>query len=164
MIRESLGRATAPVNETLMAFDFGLRRIGVAVGNRMLATANALDTLHSSAGGPDYRAIARLVDEWRPDRLIVGSPLGLDGKANPMTRAADRFAKELVTRFALPIERIDERHTSVEAADMIRTARRAGRRRRARAEDVDKLAAQVILRSWLDRNAIPPDGTDATPD
>lgn len=147
-----------------MAFDFGLRRIGVAVGNRLLATANALSTLHSPADGPDYDAIGRLVDEWRPARLIVGAPLGLDGKATAMSRATDRFAKQLVARFALPVERIDERHTSVEAADMIRTARRAGRRRRARAEDVDKLAAQVILRSWLDRNAITTDGTDATSD
>lgn len=164
MIREPRERSGATANETLMAFDFGLRRIGVAVGNRLLATANALETLHSRAGATDFDAIERLIDEWQPSRLIVGSPLGLDGEATAMSRAADRFARQLHGRFALPVERIDERHSSVEAADMIRTARRAGRRRRARAEDVDKLAAQVILRSWLDRNATTPNGTDGTSD
>ncbi|MFK8018040.1 MAG: Holliday junction resolvase RuvX [Gammaproteobacteria bacterium] len=139
-------------NETLMAFDFGLRRIGVAVGNRGLRTANAIDTLHSKSG-PDYAAIGKLIDEWQPARLIVGAPLGLDGKPNDMSRAADRFARKLAHEFNLPIERIDERHSSVEAEDMIRTARRAGRKRRSRSADVDKLAAQVILSSWLNRHA-----------
>jgi putative Holliday junction resolvase len=138
--------------ETLMAFDFGHRRIGVAVGNRQFGTASALDTLISPPSGPDYAAIGALIREWQPTRLVVGQPLGLDGKANDMSRAADKFARKLAHEFNLPIERVDERHSSVEAEDMIRTARRAGRKRRARSTDVDKLAAQVILQSWLDRN------------
>lgn len=144
--------APAGADETLLAFDFGHRRIGVAVGSRRHATAGAVTTLLATGAGPDWRAIEALVDEWYPDRLIVGLPLNLDGTASDMTAAAKAFADELGTRTALPVELIDERHTSVEAQDMIRTARRGGRKRRARAADVDKLAAQVILRSWLDRH------------
>ncbi|MFK7887386.1 MAG: Holliday junction resolvase RuvX [Gammaproteobacteria bacterium] len=150
-------------DETLLAFDFGRRRIGVAVGNRRFGTASALDTLICAPSGPDYAAIGALIKEWQAARLVVGAPLGLDGKANDMSRAADKFSRKLAHEFNLPIERIDERHTSVEAEDMIRSARRGGRKRRARSTDVDKLAAQVILQSWLDRNRTLP--TDhAAPD
>lgn len=154
----------SPIDETLLGFDFGLRRIGVAVGNRQFGTASALDTLICPPSGPDYNAIGALVREWRPARLIVGSPVSLDGKENDMTRAADKFARKLAHEFNLPIERVDERHTSVEAEDMIRRARQAGRKRRARATDVDKLAAQVILQSWLDRQPLSAREHHAAPD
>ncbi len=163
MTSDAHGPATA-ANETLMAFDFGLRRIGIAVGNLMLGTASALDTLHNPDSGPDYVAIGRLIKEWQPGRLIVGAPLNLEGKENPMSRAADRFARKLAHEFNLPIERVDERHTSVEAEGMIRNARRAGRKRRAQSGDVDKLAAQVILASWLERNTYKNNGADEASD
>ena len=153
---------TARHDETLLGFDFGLRRIGVAVATRQFGRASALDTLISASSGPDYTAIGALIREWRPSRLVVGAPLSLDGSENDMSRAADRFARKLAHEFNLPIERVDERHTSVEAEDMVRTARRAGRKRRARAADIDKLAAQVILQSWLDRH--PDRDTHAAPD
>ena len=139
--------------DTLLAFDYGLRRIGVAVGNRLLETATALETIAGSADGADFDAVQRLVDEWRPARLIVGRPTNMDGTPGTMTAKAERFARTLERRFALPVDLIDERLSSVEAQDMIRSARRAGRKRRARSGDVDKLAAQVILQSYLDAKA-----------
>jgi len=138
-------------NDTLLAFDFGLRRTGVAVGNRRHGSASALTTLAGSGDGPEFDAIAGLLHEWRPCRLIVGRPTHMDGSENEMTRRAERFARRLAGRFGLPVDMVDERLTSVEAQDMIRSARRAGRKRRARAADVDKLSAQVILRSWLEQ-------------
>ena len=143
--------------DSLLAFDFGLRRTGVAVGSRRLATASALTTLVGAGKGPDLDAIAELVEEWHPGRLIVGRPCHMDGSDTDLTRHAERFARRLAERFALPVDLVDERLTSVEAQDLIRQARRAGRKRRARATDVDKLSAQVILRSWLEQNAVPPD-------
>lgn len=153
---------TAPADETLLGFDFGLRRIGVAVATRRFGQASALDTLLCTPSGPDYAAIGALIREWRPARLVVGAPLSLDGSENDMSRAADKFARKLAHEFNLPIERIDERHSSVEAEDIIRRARRAGRKRRARSADVDKLAAQVILQSWLDQH--PTRDSHAAPD
>ena len=146
-------------DDTLLAFDFGLRRIGVAVGNRTLATATALETIANTAGSADSAALERLVDEWRPGRLIVGRPTNMDGTPGTLTAKAERFARALAQRFALPVDLIDERLTSIEAQGLIRNARRAGRRRRARSGDVDKLAAQVILQSWLDRHAASGSGT-----
>ncbi|MEM6640240.1 MAG: Holliday junction resolvase RuvX [Pseudomonadota bacterium] len=153
---------TPPATETVLGFDFGLRRIGVAVATRQFGQASAVETLVCPPTGPDYEAIGRLIREWRPARLVVGSPLSLDGSENDMSRAADKFARKLAHEFNLPIERVDERHSSVEAEDMIRRARRSGRKRRARAADVDKLAAQVILQSWLNQH--PPEHDYAAPD
>lgn len=144
-----------PQNDTLLAFDFGLRRIGVAVGDCAHGTASALATIVSGGRAADLDAIARHVDEWRPARLIVGRPSNMDGTASTLTASAERFARALGKRFELPVDLVDERLTSVEAQDMIRNARRAGRKRRARAEDVDRLSAQVILRSWLDQQQDP---------
>lgn len=135
---------------TVLAFDFGQRRIGVAVGQTITASAGPLGTIANGAGGPDLERIAGLVREWRPDRMLVGVPLDPDGGDNDMSRAARAFAA-LLSRFGLPVELVDERHTSAEAGATLKEARQAGNRGRIRKEDIDAAAAVLIAERYLSR-------------
>jgi putative holliday junction resolvase len=121
----------------------------VALGSRRLAGARALAALEC-LDGPDWDAIAQLIDDWQPAALVVGLPLTLDGQPQPVTRAAQAFMRELQRRFGLPVHGADERMSSLEAQSQLR-ARRAGglRRRRLRDADVDSTAAKLILEHWL---------------
>lgn len=123
---------------TLLAFDYGKRRIGVAVGQTLTATATPLAIVPCRRRGPDWREIARLIARWQPAALIVGIPLNMDGTEQPMTRAARHFARQLEQRYGLPVHGVDERLSSVEA-----------RARRQSPGDLDAIAAQVILETWL---------------
>jgi putative Holliday junction resolvase len=135
--------------ELLLAFDYGQRRIGVAVGNTGTRTATAVGTL-PARGEPDWDAVTRCVRDWSPARLLVGLPYNMDGSESALTAACRRFAQELSRRYALPVELVDERLTSSAAQADLREARRTGaRRRRVRREDVDANAARVILETWL---------------
>lgn len=127
----------------LLGFDFGIKRIGVAVGQELTRTARELETLNSPDGGPDWKGISRLIEQWQPDALVVGLPLNLDGSDHEVTRLARRFGNRLKGRYNLPVFTIDERLSSVEAERML-----AGDRVFDRAA-VDKLAARIILESWL---------------
>lgn len=138
---------------TLLGFDYGERRIGVATGQRLSGTASPLTTLHSQNGKPDWEAIGALLREWQPDALVVGEPLGMDGTETDQTRAAQRFARQLEGRFALPVFLVDERLSSREAEGRIRQARGKGHKRRMNKEEIDSMAAQIILQSWLDQQA-----------
>lgn len=129
----------------LLAFDVGSRLIGVALGNRLTASARALVAV---AGG-DWPRIDALVAEWRPDRFVVGLPLGLDGGEQPMTRVAREFARALERRHARPVDLVDERHSSREAARRFAERRASGTAKRKHAADIDALAAAVILERWL---------------
>lgn len=138
-----------PEAGTVLAFDYGEARVGVAVGEPSLGTAHALAPIAAS-GGRLLDAVDALVREWRPARLVVGVPSGEDGEAHPMTRRAERFARSLEGRFRLPVARVDERYTSVEAESRLREA--AGARRAAtasRRRELDSRAAQVILEQYL---------------
>lgn len=140
--------------ETLLAFDYGRRRIGVAVGNTLTGEARPLTTVPSGELGPDWKAIDALVAEWRPDRLVVGLPYNADGSESGLGKEARGFALRLSGRCSIPAETIDESLTSSEALDRLRTARRTGQaRRRVARSDVDSLAAAVILESWLHNHA-----------
>ncbi|MDV3237979.1 MAG: Holliday junction resolvase RuvX [Gammaproteobacteria bacterium] len=132
--------------QTLLGFDFGLRRIGVAVGQRVTGTATALTTLAARDGQPDWTQIARLLETWHPDALVVGLPLQLDGTDSEVTRAAQRFARRLEGRFHLPVFLHDERLSSHTAEQWLRE--HAGKLPAAGA--ADRVAAQVILQDWLD--------------
>ena len=134
---------------TVLAFDFGTRRIGVAVGNTVTRVAHPLVTIAEDDPGRCFDAIAAIVDEWQPGRLIVGLPVHVDGTAHALTAQARTFAAELARRFALPVAFEDERHTSEVARD---TLRAAGRGRRADRALRDQVAAQIILQSWFDRS------------
>lgn len=131
---------------TLLGFDFGTRRIGVAVGQELTRTATALTTLNSPDGGPDWAGISRLIEEWQPAALVVGLPLNLDGSESESSRLARRFGNRLTGRYNLPVFTADERLSSAEAEAILAEQ---GRFEKA---DIDKLAAQLILQSWLEEN------------
>jgi putative Holliday junction resolvase len=131
---------------TLLAFDFGLRRIGVAVGNSLLGTTQPLPTLRAREGAPDWQALEALVGEWRPDLLVVGEPLNMDGSPSELSARAGKFARRLHGRLGLPVEMADERLSSVEAKQR---ARAEGHRGDFGRQPVDSLAAELILQSRL---------------
>ncbi|HEU0196040.1 MAG TPA: Holliday junction resolvase RuvX [Nevskiaceae bacterium] len=132
-----------------LAFDYGTRRIGVAIGNAATGQARALTTLHHG-GTPDWIAISQLIHEWRPDACVVGLPLNDDGSEQLMSTAARTFARELQRRCAATVHLCDERFSSRAADDEIRRTRASGQRiRRARKGDRDSMAACVILEQYL---------------
>ena len=134
---------------TLLAFDVGARRIGIAVGNTVSMSASELGVLDVHASGPDWDRLDRWVREWRPDALVVGDPATLDGGDQPIRARARSFARELGRRYGLPVQQVDERTSSIEAAQRFAAGRAAGTRRRRQAANLDALAAVVILERWL---------------
>jgi putative Holliday junction resolvase len=136
--------------ETIVAFDFGLRRIGVAVGQSISASASPVAAVRNTDSGPDWNAIAFIVDEWRPSRLIVGMPLHADGGPTNLNERIEDFVSQLA-RFELPVERVDESYSSVEAGELLRSQRVAGLRGRIQKEEIDSLAAALIAERWLQR-------------
>jgi len=135
-----------------LAFDYGEKYIGVAAGSRHTRQAQALTTLRGSAKNPDWVGISRLIGEWRPDALVVGLPLNMDGSDNPMTRAARAFGQRLQDRYNLPVHMVDERLSTLAARDILNEAGVPMRRHKAR---LDQLAAQTILQAFL--NELPGD-------
>jgi putative Holliday junction resolvase len=134
-----------------LGFDFGLRRIGVAVGGSSTGRAEPLATIACRLNQPDWGKLDDLVNEWKPAVLVVGLPYNTDGSESEMTGAARKFAGRIQNRYRIRSELRDERLSSVEAEDSLREQRRSGtRRRRVRKEDVDRAAAAVILQRWLD--------------
>lgn len=144
--------ARAKADGMFLGFDFGTRRIGVAIGSRRLGNARALATLEGSPG-PDWDAIEELIEDWQPEALIVGIPVTMEGKSQPATRGARAFMRQLTTRFTLPVHAADERLSTMEAQSRLRAQRASGqRRRRVRAEDLDSTAAKLILEHWMGSN------------
>jgi putative Holliday junction resolvase len=140
-------RLTPSTDATLLAFDFGTRRIGVALGTTRLGTARALTTIESERNDARFAAIDALVAEWKPDRLVVGLPLHADGTPHDLTARARRFARQLAARYRLPVTEVDERHTSELARSQLRAEGRGSREQRALR---DAVAAQIILQAYLD--------------
>lgn len=133
-----------------IAFDFGLRRIGVAVGSRVSGTASPLGAVAHRDSGPDWGAIDRLVRDYEPGLLLVGRPYNVDDTPSSLAPASDRFAAALGARYGLLIERVDERYSSLDAGAALRERRREGtRRRRVSRADIDGAAAAIILERWL---------------
>lgn len=138
----------------ILAFDFGTRRIGVAVGNELLGRARELASLPARDGIPDWTQVARLVEEWQPALFVVGLPLHADGSESAMSRRARKFGKRLFGRYGIPCEWVDE-HGSTREAKAI--AREAGHRGNYRDEGVDGISAVLILESWFARGeGLPP--------
>jgi putative Holliday junction resolvase len=141
---------------TFLAFDYGTRRIGVAVGQELTKSATPLITLNNPSNKIDWNAIDQLVRQWQPAGFVVGLPLNADGTEHTVSRAAKQFGNQLQARYNLPTYWIDERLTSSEAESMIaassegRKARRktAGKGQRAKAQ-IDSTAAKLILESWF---------------
>jgi putative Holliday junction resolvase len=131
----------------VLAFDFGTRRIGVAVGEWELGTAHPLETVHGEANAERFARIAALIETWRPIELVVGLPLSLAGEEHELSRRCRRFANQLQGRFGLPVRLADERLSSAEAASRLREAGLGGREGK---NHLDSVAAQEILRSYLE--------------
>jgi putative Holliday junction resolvase len=126
-------------DETVLGFDYGERRIGVAVGQTVTRTAGPLATLPARHGQPDWTALARLVAEWRPERFVVGLPTTADGAPHPLREAIERFARRLEGRYRRPVVFVDERLSSWAAETDARDSRHG----------LDALAAARILETWL---------------
>jgi putative Holliday junction resolvase len=141
--------AAARRDPTVLAFDFGTRRIGVAVGDLATRLAHPLATIEREREADRFDEIAALVAEWKPGTLVVGLPVHADGTPHEMTERARRFGRQLAGRTGLPVEYADERHTTQAAAASLSEAGVGGRR----AKDVrDRVAAQLILQAWLDEH------------
>ena len=131
----------------VLAFDFGERRIGVAVGDMGVGIAHPLQTISGESNEARFTAIGRMIAEWNPARLVVGLPLYLDGGEHELTRLCRRFARRLEGRFGLPTELVDERLTSSEASQSLNEI---GLRGRNQKPVLDQVAAQHILQSYFD--------------
>ncbi|WP_409476433.1 Holliday junction resolvase RuvX [Stenotrophomonas sp. Y-13] len=136
-------------DSTVLGFDVGSRRIGVAIGSAFSVGARALAVVEVRGDGPDWAALDRLQREWRPHGLIVGDPLTLDGDDQPNRKRAQAFARQLRQRYQVPVLLVDERSSSVEAARRFAADRAEGRKRRRDAANLDAVAAAVIIERWL---------------
>ena len=134
--------------ETILAFDYGRRRIGVAVGQTITASASPLGVVSNDYSGPDHEKIASLIKEWRPNRLVVGMPAHADGSASDMQNYVNQFIETLAV-FEIEIDTIDERFTSIEAEAQLKDARAAGARGRITKESIDSAAAVLIAERYL---------------
>lgn len=151
--RQNAGLSLPPVAITganvqpaiILGFDFGLARIGVAIADTLIRSARPLTTLNGVANTPRFAAIDKLIEEWRPERLIVGLPLSPAGHEHELTRRALRFARQLAARSHLPVALCDERFSSVLAQSGMKITR-------ANKGAVDARAAAIILQAWLDEN------------
>jgi putative Holliday junction resolvase len=134
----------------VLAFDFGLRRIGVACGDTVSNAAAPATAIQVTDRGIDWSAIERLLQRYQPDLLVVGSPRHADGSPSALGEGADRFAAALGARAGRPVQRTDEFASSIEAAAELRSQRASGqRRRRVQHADIDSAAAAIILERWL---------------
>ncbi len=131
---------------TVLAFDFGLSQIGVAVGNYQLKTTQPLAIVNAKNGKPVWPAIEKIMADWQPDLLVVGDPLNMDGSASEMSDRAQKFARRLHGRWGTPIEMADERLSSFEAKT---TMRELGHRGDYKSKPIDSYAAELILQTWF---------------
>jgi putative Holliday junction resolvase len=133
-------------SQTVLGFDFGTKKIGVAVGQTVTRTANPLTLLKANKGEPMWNEIAKLIETWQPFALVVGKPLNMDGTTQPLTQQAEFFGGKLELHTHLPVYFIDERLSTVEARG--RLFEHGGFRAISR-KNVDATAAQIILQDWL---------------
>ncbi len=143
-----LERSYSDISGTVIAFDFGEKRIGVATGETMLKTAHALTTIETEVNEARFVEIGKLITEWRPSLLIVGLPTHIDGGAHALTQLSKKFAQRLEGRFNLPVMMVDERLSSAEAAQNLSNAGVKAKQQKAM---IDAVAAQVILQSYFDQ-------------
>ena len=132
---------------TVLAFDFGEKRIGVATGETLLGSAHPLTVVHAESNDDRFAVIGKLIAEWQPEHLVVGLPTHADGTPHEMTRLATKFGERLVRRFNLPVSYADERLTSLDAEARLRET---GRNSKSAKPLLDAVAAQLILQTWFE--------------
>jgi putative Holliday junction resolvase len=140
---------------TLLAFDYGQKRIGIAVGQELTKTASPLVTLQNTSATDNWNAIDELVRQWQPQALVVGLPLNADGSEHAISRAAKQFGKQLQARYNLNVYWMDERLTSIDAQRLLAGANSGSKSqakgRRGSKADIDRMAAKLILESWFNQ-------------
>lgn len=133
---------------TILGFDYGLKNIGVAVGQELTSTANPLTVIKARDGIPNWDEVQTLLDQWKPQLLIVGLPFNMDGSEQRMTAASRKFGNRLNGRFQIPVEWQDERLSTYEALEQLGIHSKLQANKR---DDVDRISAQIILQSWLNQ-------------
>lgn len=136
------------MSRTILAFDFGTKSIGVAVGSELTGTASLLSAFKAQDGTPNWDLVEKLIKEWQPQLLLVGLPLNMDGTEQPFTARARKFANRLHGRFGLPVELQDERLTTTEARSQLFAE---GGFRNLAKDKVDSLSAKIIFESWYEQ-------------
>ena len=136
-------------SKVILAFDFGLKHIGVAIGQEITNTAETFFSLKAKNGEPDRRKLDTLIKEWNPKLLVVGNPLNMDGSESEMKKKSDKFSNLINKRYNIPVELMDERLTTREAKDRLKAEEDnsafSGR-------DTHQIAAQIILENWFSEN------------
>lgn len=133
----------------LIGFDFGMKRIGVAIGQTVTQSARPLDTIQAKEGEPNWQAIDNLTKKWMPDAMVVGIPLNMDGTDQRMSQHARQFAQALRNRYLLPVHEMDERLTTKDAREQLFNQ---GGYKALQGGQVDRVAAQLILQNWFAEN------------
>lgn len=136
--------------EVFIGFDFGYKRIGVAVGQKITCKASPLATINAKGGIPAWQEVQKILESWRPHALVVGVPTCIDGSEQYTTKPAKNFAKKLHDKFALPVYLVDERLSTIEARERLFAI---GGYKKIQKSAVDSIAACVILEQWLHTNS-----------
>ena len=137
--------------KSLLAFDYGTRNIGVAIGQKITSSARSLPPLKARDGVPDWNQIEKLINEWKPDLVVVGLPLNMDDTESELSTRARKFANRIHGRFGLKVEMVDERLTSFEAKGEVMSR---GGSRDYKNNPIDSIAARLILEAWLEQNPV----------
>ena len=135
--------------QSVLGFDYGEKRIGIATGQTITRSASPLTTLSAVNNKPDWAGIEKLILQWQPDALIVGLPMMLDGSKSEITEKAERFCRQLEGRFHLPVHTINEALSSFEAEQLLQENSKIGQHNK---QEIDKMAAAIIVQNWLEQN------------
>ncbi len=145
------------MNVSVLALDFGDRRIGLAAASTHTRSSSSVGTIMARDGVPDWLELDKAVRDWAPNLLVIGLPYNMDGTESAMTARVLKFVDVLIERYGIPVETVDERLTSMEARDLLKEQRRQGiRTKKLKREDVDSLAAKLIAENWINQSSPKP--------
>ena len=148
LIKENYYQSGKQKEGNVLGFDFGQKRIGIAVGNNISKTARALTTIDSLSNNQKFELIQKIIEEWQPVSIVVGVPFNVDGSEHRITNLSKKFAKQLEQKYSLPTHLIDERYTSIEASHEIKDKKIDLKKKKLL---IDQIAAKIILQSYLDQ-------------
>ena len=148
LIKENHYQSGNQKEGNVLGFDFGQKRIGIAVGNNISKTARALTTIDSLSNNQKFELIQKIIEEWQPVSIVVGVPFNVDGSEHRITNLSKKFAKQLEQKYSLPTHLIDERYTSIEASHEIKDKKIDLKKKKLL---IDQIAAKIILQSYLDQ-------------